>query len=272
MSIATELTKLNTYVKDAYQALQENGYYLPDQKNVKNIAATIRREFRPPIDPDNPTISNLLLALQTDNPASYYPVGTEIPDTYAGNSNPLIVAQYLNSTNNSKYGGAEGVILVRKYVEPTSQQFGSNSAYASSAIKTFLDGTYLNNCSADLKAAISEINIPYYNGSNMTQVKSKWFLMSAYEVCNQGYNGIAGYEGVMWDYWKQKTGLSSPDTINANNAPRIMTERNGIALRVWLRSYYSSSRGCSVDTQGAVNYGAVNYGCGVCPACFLAKP
>lgn len=216
-------------------------------------------------DPENPTLEGLKYAINNDIDVA---VGTEIPDTYDGNDNPLIVAQKLDSSNNSAYDGALGVILIRKYVEPISQEFGSSSDYNASVIKNFLDTTCYDNCSDSLKTVAADINIPYYNGSSMTTVTGKLFPMSAYEVCNQGNNDT---EGIMWDLWKQKTGLSSPDAMSANNSGRIMRDRDGTARNVWLRTRYSSSRVCNVYTGGSVGTTTLNYNFGVLPACFIAK-
>lgn len=160
------------------------------------------------------------------------PVGTKVDDTYAGNSSPLIVVQSLNSSNNLSYGGAEGVILMREFVEPTSQQFqtvGNN--YTGSLVQTLLSGNYYNNCSDELKSVISEIDIPYYNNGSITALSAqRWFIPSGAEVMAT-YN--AG-EGFGWDYWKQKTGLSSPSD-NANSGRRAFS-RSGAATAYWLRS------------------------------------
>lgn len=215
------------------------------------------------------SLYGLQAALLAGNAASDFPVGHEFEDTYAGNSNPMIVAHYGTGVVNGET--VEGVYLVRKYVEPTSQQFGGSVDYASSAIKNFLDTTYLNNCSEALKSVISNVSVQYYNGSSKTTVAGKLFLMSAYEVCNQGV-GAASYEGVMWDYWKQKTGLSAPDAMYTNNNGRIMKDRNGTAQYVWLRSRNSSSNVCAVYPNGNVGYNGPSNSSGVLPACFVAKP
>lgn len=218
--------------------------------------------------PTTPTLSGLKQALNNGTAQDKYPVGTEISDTWNGNDNPLIVAQYLNETNNSAYGGAVGVILIRKYVEPTSQVFGSNTNYRSSAIKSFLDTTYLSNCSKELRAIISDISIPVYN-SALEMVSSKFFLMSAYEVCNRGRDI---HEGDMWDYWKQKTGLNAPDAMYTSNSGRVMKNRNGDAWIEWLRSGNGNNAVYCVGNSGSVDsmYN-LNNNLGVAPACFISK-
>lgn len=222
---------------------------------------------KPAYDPSNPTLTGLKAALDAGDYTAF-PAGTEIPDTYNGQSNPLIVAQYLDETNNSAYYNSNGVVLVRKYVEPIEQTFGSNVNYITSAIIAFLDTTYYNNCSEELKSTISNFGVPYYTGTQMEKVTGKWFLMSAYEVCNKG-NGP--YEGVMWDYWKQKTGLSSPDALGTANTGRIMKDRNEATQTVWLRSRYSDAYVCYVFHNGDVNDSPRGLARGVLPACFIAK-
>lgn len=219
----------------------------------------------PEWDVDNPTLEGLNAAVKAGNYVAF-PVGTEIPDTYDGQSNPLIVAQYLDNSNNSSYGGAEGVILVRKYVEPTSQTFNISPNYIESDISIFLNGTYLNNCSTNLKSILSQISIPYYDGNSMSPISTNWFLMSSAEMMsNRGYSG----EGIAWQYWKDKTGLTSPDYTA--NAGRIMTDFNGIAQGLWLRSRYNESSVCYTTDAGLISYSIPTNSFGVLPACFISK-
>lgn len=217
------------------------------------------------------SLEDLKTVLEKGIGPDVYPAGAELPDTWNGNSNPLIVAQYLHSGNNSSYGGAEGVILIRKYVEPTEYEWGDKTGYNGSIVKDFIDTTYLENCSEALKSAISDISIPRYSSSNgMNYLQVKWFLMSAYEVCNQGIADPAGNEGIMWDYWKRKTGLSTPDDFDEANNGRIMRDRNGTAQNVWLRSQFYGSIVGFVHTSGSVDgYAPSGHQNGVLPACFI---
>lgn len=230
-------------------------------KNLANLPGAIASIPQGPSwDPTNPTLATLKEAI---NAGIDIEIGLEIPDTYNGASNPLIVAQNLNNTNNTAYGGAEGVILVRKYVEPTAQVFHMSSVnYTTSTVRSFLNGTYLNNCSDAIKSIISDISIPYNN----TMVQSKFFLMSDREVCS---NRSSVVEGEMWDYWKQKTRLSSPSS--GYNNGRIMKASNGAAQRVWLRSQYQYSYVCLVALDGSVGSDTPGLSLGVLPACFIGK-
>lgn len=268
MALSDDLESMYKHTKDVYDSVALLGGTNPENKNLENLAEVISNvPLKPSYDPENPTLEGLKAALDAGDYTAF-PAGTEIPDTYNGQSNPLVVAQYLDSTNNSAYGGAEGVILVRKYVEPIEQIFGSSVDYTTSTIKNFLDTTYYNNCSNDLKSIISDIGVPYYNGSSTTAVTSKLFLMSDREIC-ANYSSTARIEGEMWDYWKQKTGLSSPS--NATYSGRIMKDRSGTDRNVWLRSRYNSNTVCYVTTSGAVPSFGPSYHLSVLPACFIAK-
>lgn len=210
------------------------------------------------------------------------PVGTEIEDTYGGVSNPLIVMQNLNSSNNSVYGGAEGVILMRKYATDYGVQFNSSataSNYANSNIYTYLQNTYLSKCSDNLKAMLSNISVPCYNTSRqMVQVTGKWFLPSAYELCSEGANGAAGYEGIIWQYWKDATGFSAPMPMYTENNAYKITNTSNTPQLAWSRSNYGTSAIVAVDgSYGWLLTGIGGYltangtGISMAPACFIGK-
>lgn len=261
MSLKDTVASIETHLTEAYNVLEEKGADISEQKNIENLAATILTISAG----GKSTLTALKQAVNKGTASTVFPVGTEIPDTYAGNDNPLIVAQYLDSSNNSAYGGAEGVILVRKYVEPTAQLFGFTPAYNTSIIKNFLDTTYYDNSSDELKAMVADITIPF----SSSPVAAKWFIMSDTEICASGYDGVP--EGIMWDYWKEKTGLTSPN--NNANTGRVVKDRSGANQNIWLRSIASSAntKVCFMGTNGLVYFAAPNDKYGVLPACLIAK-
>lgn len=209
-----------------------------------------------------------------------FPVGSEIYDTYNGQSNPLIVVQYLDNTNNNEYGGAVGAIMMRKYAEPTGIVFDDTSnSYQSSSIKSFLSTGYYDNCSDELKTVVSDITIPVMDldGSTTYLPQNKWFVMGAIEVCafDELQGGSSRVEGINWEYWKNKIGSSGS---TAANAGRIITDRDGNACYVWTRTKFTAAGGHEV--YGVMNTGAIsqnftvtttNPAISVLPACFIAK-
>lgn len=212
------------------------------------------------------TLADLQLALDTENPEDWYPVGREITDTWNGKSNPLIVAQYLDSTNNSSYGGAEGVILVRKYAHD-AVVFGNNYDYYDSTIRNYLYTTYLNGCSESLINLISPITIPYYDFMGVVYTPSKWFIPSGIEMGSTYNSG----DGIFWDYWKNRTGLSTAN--NNANSGRVITDMNGANQRIWLRSVGSNTNSvCYVYLDGRINAtGDPKTSIPFIPACFISK-
>lgn len=251
---------------------EENGVYVTKVVPIGTGSATITAMFGEWSDSFTAelviknTLSGLKMALNSGQAESLFPVGTELPDTYANNDNPLIVGIYENINGKTRVG------LVRKYVEPTSQIFNSSrdADYRTSPILNFLQTTYLNNCSDELKFVVAEASIPYYPGSGSeVQVSSKWHLLSVTNV--MGNNTVkANAEQPIWPYWQQVTGLSSAN--NSANAGRVKTDRSGAAWHWWLRSWTDSSTVCAVNTNGSIGtYSNPATSDGVLPICYIVQ-
>lgn len=199
----------------------------------------------PPIDPENPTFASVKAAIATGHPEDYYPIGTEIPDTYDGEDNPLIVAHYTDIPLNDEVK-KPGAYLVRKYTMNPGMNFGdaSHDLYSTSFVRSFLDTDYYDACSTLAKQYVSAIICPWYDGSKITNISCKFFLMSGIEVGGTRNEG----EGVFWDYWKNRTGLAAPS--NNANAGRVLHDSNGVVATSFTRSWrdrYSSSLPHRVD-------------------------
>lgn len=272
MAYQEELERLVGAKSSMRQSIINKGIEIPEETKIQDYPKYIKRiGLTPPTG--NGTLADLKTALPYGNATELYPVGTEIPDTYDGHDNPLIVAQYLDASNNESYGGAEGVILVRKYVEPIAQIYspnGQESNYIGSTIQAFLDEDYLAKSSDGLKSVISSITIPYFRDEQTNGVQSKWFLMSETEV--GGYHNSV--EGIFWDYWKQKTSLASAN--NSANSGRVVTDRSGAATACWLRTstatappYTSASDITKTGSVYHLNSCWVQNG--VLPACFISS-
>lgn len=225
--------------------------------NARDYSDSFNVEIEAPFG----TLSGLKSALNKGIAETDYPIGTEIPDTYTGNDNPLIVGIYENIDGKTRVG------LVRKYIEPISQVFGSSVDYPSSDIFAFLNSVYFENCSDELKPLVSETELPYYNGTTSINVSGKWHLLSVTNVL-----GVEqATEGNAWAYWKNVTGLSSAS--NSGNTGRIRYGRDGASQIWWLRSQYSKDRAYYIATSGGV--GATNgqpgSAYGVLPICYIIQ-
>lgn len=195
-------------------------------------------------------------------------IGTELEDYYDGNLNPLLIAHYGMATypDGSVHNG---IYTFRKYVEPTAQSFGSSVDYSTSTIHNLLNSTLLDKCSDQFKKYVAEIAVPYYkNGNTLVSVNAKQWLMSETEIMGVNGNNNTKVEGVAFDLWKKRTGLTAPSS--GSNNGRIMYGRDGTAYWWWLRSWYSSSYVCSVYTNGDTgNLHTPSNAGGVVPACFI---
>lgn len=264
MSLADDVNSMFKHTKDVYDSLEALGATMPTNKNLENLGTAFDSlSLKPSYDPENPTVDGLKAALDAGDYAAF-PAGTEIPDEYNGQSNPLIVAQYLDSSNNSAYGGAEGVILIRKYVEP-KLAYGS-APYASSYVNTYLKTTYMDRCSEAIKPLVSDIDIVIDDTINPTKVK--WFSMSIVELGGSNSSQLLLY-GIYWDYWKQKTGIITP--TNSLNKLRCGYDRAGNEVQYYLRTGTRSTY--DYNQGGALKSGGTNMtlNSGVLPACFVSK-
>lgn len=262
MTIASNLQRIINAKAAIKAAIIEKGVEVPDDEKVDEYYSYIDQiNTGPGYDPDNPTLEGLKAALDAGD-YDAFPVGTEIPDTYNGHDSPLIVAQYLDSSNNESYGYIDGAFLVRKYVEPTSKVFAStgSSDYPTSTIKNFLDTEYYNNCSEELKGLITQFDLPY----QYTTVPSKWFLMSDVEVNAATWNHPA------FAYWKQMTNLATP-SVNANAGRKVESVGTGQVVSWWLRSASGTNKVYNVSTNGSVAAINASSTSGVLPACFIAS-
>ena len=261
MSIASELLRIYDDKKAIREAIMDGGVDVPEGEGMVEYYKYIDQlGGGSSWDPNNPTLESFKQAVDNGEDIE---IGLEIPDTYDGKDNPLIVAQKLDSSNNSSYGGVEGYILIRKYVDPISQQWNTSTivSYPTSAVKTYLDSDYLNGCSDILKGMIGDIAVIAAGA----KVSSKWFLPSGLEI---GSTFNAG-EGIFWDYFQNQTGLSSASNL-ANNG-RVVNDNNGTVRNWWLRSASSAGGVCYATTDGRVSRADTTNKYGILPTCFIAK-
>ena len=218
----------------------------------------------PAIDPNNPTLSNLKLAIATGSPEEYYPIGTEIPDKWNGQDNPLIVAHYTDITL-SDGTVKPGAYLVRKYCV-AGGKFGNNSIYGGSSIQNYLEQTYLQSCTAATQSAVATIKIKQFHESYTAKGFFPMSRTEMYGVSDQ-YTGDSTSYGVPWEYWKNQTGFSSPSNSVATG--RIARDISGTVRQCWTRDYQSSANVYVLSSTGTLDsYGvstrATEY---VLPAC-----
>lgn len=139
--------------------------------------------------------------------------------------------------------GSGRTLVVRKDCYDTRQWHSSNvNAYASSAIDTWLNGTYKNLLDADIQSVIGTTKFYYTPGNGNTTVTTlsrAIFLLSGTEL------------GQSHTYMKTEgTALSIASTL-------LIAYLNGSAVAQWTRSPYSSStnRAWHLDSGGDLSGG-----------------
>lgn len=144
--------------------------------------------------------------------------------------NGVLVDFYIAKQNyESGLNGAGRVLVVRKDCYDQRQWHGSNvNAYATSAIDTWLNGTYKNLLDANIRTQMGETTFYYTPGNGnttKTTLKRAVFLLSAYELgCTHTYLNTEG------------TALSST-VVNLLKIAYL----NGSAVVQWTRSPYTNN-------------------------------
>lgn len=210
------------------------------------------------------TLTELKAAVADGTAKDRFPIGTIIADTFGESSEaPLIVGHYLDETNNTNYGGAEGVFVFRRYCEPLKQTFGDKPTYDTSDIRTYLQNDYLNACSDSLKSVISDITLQWggYNAKPTGTVTDKVFLMSIREL---GYTPTdTTSAGELWDFW---------NIMGIQPTERIAYDNTGTTAQPWwTRSKADSTQVRIVRESGSAGSLVPTRQFAVRPAFFISK-
>lgn len=130
----------------------------------------------------------------------------------------------------------------------------TSGGWASSAMRTFMNGELLSKFPQYARDVIKEVKKPYCATANgATQYSNdKLFLASEKEVFG---TSSYGNDGTQYEYW----------SINNTSNARIK-RLNGTAQYWWLRSVYDSTIFRNVNTDGRANYrnASISNGCVPC--------
>lgn len=159
------------------------------------------------------------------------------------------------------------VLLKDIYTISLFSDYGKNS-YKASNIHSYLNSTFYNLIDSDIRAAIKQVKIPYWNGTGnggslatvANGLSTKVFLLSSYEVGNSdGY--YIPQDGAKLDYFESGDGA---------NYERI-AYYSSRAEYWWLRSPYTSgdSNPWAVSSTGSVGSYSTGNRFGIRPALIL---
>lgn len=205
--------------------------------------------------------------------ASSLAVGTTVKLMEGGTAVEYLVANQGIPSNSSLYDAScDGTWLLRKVIHSNRAWNSSDSnVYASSAINTWLNGTFFNMLGSAEQAAIKQVKIPYCVGGGNSTINSgtnglsvKAFLLGGYEMgWTSSYNQYFPQDGAKLSYFESGTGTS------ANN--KRIANLNGSASYWWLRSPYTqyTNQVWFVLSNGGCNGNRASYSSGIRPALVL---
>ena len=184
----------------------------------------------------------------------------------------LVVNQGIPSNSSLYDASCDGTWLLRKAIHSNRVWDSSvSSAYASSAINTWLNGDFFNTLGSVEQAAIKQVKIPYCVGSGVATVNSganglstKAFLLGAYELgWSTSDSAYFPVDGAKLGYF-----LSS----SQGNSRRI-AYLDGSAIFWWMRSTITdeSNTAWAVKDGGDFYSTAVSTSLGIRPALVLSK-
>lgn len=163
-----------------------------------------------------------------------YAVGKTVKIAVDGKDYDWLVVQQGNPNTSTYDSSCAGTWLLMKDIYTTSR-FGNNNSYKNSNIHTYLNGTFYNLIDSNIRAAIKQVKIPYYNGpgssgrldTGSNGLSTKVFLLSGYEVgWTTSDDGYFPQDGAKLDYFGSGSAGNSKRVTNAGSA----------ATTWWLRS------------------------------------
>lgn len=225
LGIKETIQSIEEGIKAVYDGARSLGVEFSGERNLKNIPELISLALKTP--KGNGTLTDLKLALYTDDPEKYYPLGSEISDTYDGEDSPWIVVDY----------GTNDVSLHRKYATDYGTMFHSDNtlmvlSYNNSDIFAFLRDVYPTRCSKECLETIS----PFYTTTTGALAGIKFVLPTPYMM---NAASTSGNSGTAFAYYRDQadTGVEG----SANCEKRAKTDREGNP-RAWWVNYVHSSR------------------------------
>ena len=182
----------------------------------------------------------------------------------------LVVNQGIPSNSSLYDASCDGTWLLRGAIH-SSRVWNSSiyNTYASSAINTWLNGTFFNTLGSAEQAAVKQVKIPYCTGGGNKTINSgangmsvKTFLLGGYEV---GFTTddlqYVPVDGAKLDYF----------TAGSSGNSKRIAYLNGSATAWWTRSANTSSNGetFSVFSSGSLFNYSSSQSHGIRPALVL---
>lgn len=267
MTIASDLTRIKDAKTAIRQAIIDKGVDVPETEKLDTYYGYIDQIGGS--YPEGP-LGDFKRAIDDGSAFTKYPPGTEFEDEYGGVSNPLIVAHYYDG--NGSYGSKAGAMLMRKYMV-TDMAPGTYNNYPNTDVATWLNsgissGKYRGACSSALNSIVSDVSVPYWDGTATISFTAGVWLMSTTEICGTGVD--THLEGEIFDYFKERIGTP---VQSANNYRKFASQSDpSTYVNWWLRSIGNASYRTIVLANGSIYLqGEPSVSRGILPVHFVAK-
>lgn len=217
-------------------------------------------------DPTDKSLTNLKASLDAGvaSQDEYFPIGTKLPDFYAGNNSAWKVVHYGTATLGENSIVRDGVYLQQDFVYECVPLTSANYSQ-SNMISLLNSGQIYDKLSDEIKALVSEIKVPYTYSNTSHKISCQFFIPSATELGGEIASNV-GDDGVMFDYYKQF--ISTP--TNGIVTERIQRTESGVATDCWTRTSIVGNLVRMLTSSGSMsNNGAGPYYASI--VCFIAK-
>lgn len=225
------------------------------------------------INPDNPTIENLQLALATGNPSAYYPIGSGIAGTYGGKELAWQIVHYGTALVASTGVITPGAYLLSAPYLATGQ-YGNVTSIGGSAIYTNMNkgGTWYNNTDEAVRKAMVPVEMLTGISSSGAGYTTFDFFMPS--CTNLGMTSGVPDTELVWDYFsdsdsqakRPKVGLG----VSATNGYLWTRDRIGLNTSSYNCFFIVTDNGRINGSASTTTLYTNTYG--IPFACFIPDP
>lgn len=187
------------------------------------------------IDPNNPTLENLIAAMQTGNPSLFFPIGSDILDTYNGAPTSWKLVHYGTAIRSDNLATVQGAYLMLNREALSASQFASSAnierGYLYSNVHSYVTtgGGYTTASQYAITIKVSYCGMSGIGASATIDYAigdCKFFAPSSTNL-----GTISNPNDIVWDYFKTNS-----------NATRIWHSSTGPAIDYWTRDWSGTYR------------------------------
>lgn len=228
-AVSTKLNKIKMGNTDVWQGLPP---YYNELKNGTVLTESQWLEFL--------NNGGIAAVIQNNDQTNFINKQVKINNNQASNNENWIIGDFNHDNTNDTCD-----LTPNKAI--TSMSFGSNVSYADSTIRAWLNGTYLNGFSSNVRNKLVTMLVSSEGNSLSDKVK----IFSATEVGGNASTNME-IEGIRYPIFT----LDSSSAPYDANSTRIRNYSSNSPIIWWLRTVYTGMtfRDWAVESNGALNY------------------